>query len=82
MIKSDVAEYAACEMATPDGVDIIDDLRPVLWRRTASLKARYKNLAMGDCIAIALAEMLDAEVLTGDRDFKKVATSIGIIEFR
>lgn len=82
LIKFGLIESIAYELAVPDGVTIIDDIRPALWKRAASLKARYKNLALGDCIAVALAESLDADVLTGDRDFQKVDTDVGIKVFR
>lgn len=82
LIKFGFIESIAYELATPGGVTVIDDIRPALWKRAASLKAKYKNLALGDCIAIALAETLDADILTGDRDFKKVEADIDIKVFR
>ena len=82
LIRFGLIESIAYDLATPEGVTIIDDIRPVLWKRAASLKAQYENLALGDCIAIALAESLDADVLTGDRDFQKVDTNIDIKVFR
>lgn len=82
LIKFGLMETVAHDLATPEGVTIIDDLRPVLWKRAASLKAKYRNLALGDCIAIALAESLDADVLTCDRDFQSVETDVEMIIFR
>lgn len=82
LIKFGLIESIAYELAIPGGVTIIDDLRPVLWKRAASLKARHRNLALGDCIAIALAESLDADVLTGDRDFQNADTDVQITVFR
>jgi PIN domain nuclease of toxin-antitoxin system len=82
LIKSGLHESIAYELAIPDGVAIVDDIRPALWKRAASLKARYKNLALGDCIAIALAESLNADVLTGDRDFQNVDTEVAVKLFR
>lgn len=82
LLKFGLIESIAYELATPNGVTIIDDIRPALWKRAARLKAQYKNLALGDCMAIALAESLDADILTGDRDFQKVDTAIDIKVFR
>ncbi len=82
MIKFGIIEPIAYEMAIPEGVAIIEDVRPILWKRTASLKAQYKNLALGDCVAIALAETLDADILTGDRYFNQVDTKVEIKMFR
>ncbi len=55
LIKFGLIESMAFELANPEGVTIIDDVRPALWKRAASLKAQYRNLALGDCITIALA---------------------------
>ena len=82
LIRNGLSESDAYELSTPEGVAIIDDMRPVLWKRTASLKARHKNLALGDCVVIALAETLGADILTGDRDFGNVDTDVGIKLFR
>ncbi|MDR1744941.1 MAG: PIN domain-containing protein [Planctomycetota bacterium] len=82
LIKFGLIESIAYELATPEGVTIIDDIRPPLWKRAASLKARHKNLALGDCMAIALAESLDAGILTGDRDFQNAAAGIDVVVFR
>ncbi len=82
LIKFGLIESIAYELATPDGVTIIDDIRPALWKRAASLKACYRNLSLGDCMAIALAESLDADILTGDRDFQQVDTRIAVKVFR
>lgn len=82
LIKFGLIDSIAYELATPNGITIVNDLHPVLWRRAASLKAQYKNLALGDCVAIALAESLDADVLTGDRDFQLVDTNVEIKIFR
>ena len=82
LIKFGLLESIAYELATPNGVTIIDDIRPILWKRAASLKSRHKNLALGNCITIALAESLAADILTGDRDFQNVDTNSNIMMFR
>jgi ribonuclease VapC len=43
----------------------------------ARLKGRFK-IAYADCFAAALARQLKAQVLTGDREFKKLEKEIGI----
>ncbi len=82
LIKFGLIESVAYELAMPDGVTIIDGIGSALWQRAASLKARYKNLALGDCMAIGLAESLDADILTSDRDFQQVETTIRVMMFR
>lgn len=43
----------------------------------AKLKGRYR-IAYADCFAIALCGKLDALLVTGDRDFKKVKERVSI----
>lgn len=72
----------AFQLAAPKGVVIVEDMGKRLWERNAILKADYRNLALGDCVAISLAESLGAELLTGDRLFRDVETSAPIKIFR
>ncbi len=82
LVRKGFIEFLAYRLAAPKDVAVLDLVRPALWQRAAGLKARYKSLALGDCIAIAQAEELDAAILTGDRGFLKVDTFIEIKLFR
>lgn len=82
LIRFGLPPELAFQLAAPKGVVVVEDLERRLWERSAILKAEYRNLAFGDCIAISLAESLGAELVTGDRFFQKVTTSISITLFR
>ncbi len=82
LIRFGLPPIAAFRLAAPKGVVIVEDMERRLWERSAVLKAEHGNLALGDCVAIALAESLGAELLTGDRLFANVATSASIKLFR
>lgn len=82
LIRFGLPPLAAFQLAAPKGVVIVEDFERQLWERSAVLKAEHKNLALGDCVAISLAESLGAEVLTGDRLFRDVATSARMKFFR
>jgi predicted nucleic acid-binding protein len=49
-----------------------------LTKLAASLKARH-NLPYADCFAAALARARKATLVTGDRDFERVASSLKIL---
>lgn len=82
LIRFGLPPVLAFRLAAPQGVVIVEDLDRRLWERSAVLKAQYRNLALGDCIAISLAESLGAGLLTGDRLFKEVETVVRIQSFR
>ncbi len=82
LIKNGCMDFAAYSFATPRDVNVINSVTPGVWQRAASLKAKHRSLALGDCIAVAQAELLNADILTGDRAFQQVDTRIGIKLFR
>jgi PIN domain nuclease of toxin-antitoxin system len=82
LIRFGLPPALAFQLATPKGVVIVEDLERRLWERSAILKAEYRNLALGDCVAISLAESLGAELVTGDRLFKQVKTTASMKLFR
>lgn len=43
----------------------------------AHLKARHR-MAYADCLAVALAQRLDAAVITGDADFQQLSDAVAI----
>jgi PIN domain nuclease of toxin-antitoxin system len=82
LIRFGLPPVLAFRLAVPKGIVIVEDLERRLWERSALLKAEYRNLALGDCVAISLAESLDAELVTGDRLFRDVATPATMRFFR
>jgi ribonuclease VapC len=46
-----------------------------LTRRAAHLKARHR-LSYADCFAAALAQQRDAELVTGDQEFRPLARDV------
>ena len=46
-------------------VAVREDMDGAFWRRVAQLKGSYK-LSLGDCCCLALAERLNAELVTSD----------------
>lgn len=82
LIKLGFTESAAYEMAGPRDITIIDVVRPKEWQRAASLKSRYQDLSLGDCLTIAHAEAFNVDILAGDRGFLQVETFIGVKLFR
>lgn len=82
LIRFGLPPELAFHLAAPKGVTIVEDLEQRLWKRSAVLKAEYSNLALGDCVVISLAELLKAELVTGDRLFEQVETTASIKLFR
>ncbi len=70
------------ELATPNGVEIVETMDSRLWQRTAILKSMHKCLSLGDCVVISLAEHFDSDILTGDRRFSEAETTAARIFFR
>lgn len=82
LIRSGLPPILAFRFSAPKGMVVVEDMERRLWERSAVLKAEYRNLSLGDSIAISLSESLDAELLTGDRLFLGVDTSATITLFR
>lgn len=58
------------------GVMVSSDLTPLFIETVASLKADYPPIALGDCFAVALAQTLDAPLVTADHgELDKVASA-------
>jgi predicted nucleic acid-binding protein len=73
-----VAEQKAADLATL-AIELVpagDDLQLV--RQAAKFKAT-KKMAYADCFAAALAKIRNAELLTGDPEFKEVEKEIKIL---
>jgi len=72
-----IAEQKAADLATLaiELVGVGDDLQLV--REAAKLKAS-KKMAYADCFAAALATVRNAELVTGDLEFKEVEKEIKI----
>ena len=76
-VSQEAAEQKAQEMAALpiDIVGVSDDL--VLARQAAIYKATHK-MSYADCFAAALAKIRNAELLTGDPEFKALEKEIKI----
>lgn len=72
-----VADQKAADLATLaiELVPVEDDLQLV--REAAKLKAS-KKMAYADCFAAALARLRNAELVTGDPEFKAVEKEINV----
>lgn len=57
---------------------ILIEADKLLTWEAAKLKAKY-SIAYADCFALALAKQKEAELLTGDPEFKKVKENVKII---
>jgi len=58
------------------GIDILDADWEIT--RQAALFKTPGNISFADCFAAALAKRMDAEVVTGDKEFKVLEGQIGI----
>jgi predicted nucleic acid-binding protein len=76
-VSQDAAEQKAREIAALpiDIIGVSDDL--ALVRQAAIFKAKYK-MAYADCFAAALAKLRNAEVVTGDPEFKQVEAEVKV----
>jgi predicted nucleic acid-binding protein len=72
-----IADQKMADLATMaiELVPVADDLQLVL--EAAKLKAS-KKMAYTDCFAAALAKLRNAEVVTGDPEFKEVEDEVGV----
>jgi ribonuclease VapC len=72
-----VAEVAMGQLATLpiEVVPVSDDLHLV--REAAKLKAKYR-MSYADCFAAALAKIKNAELVTGDPEFRQVQGDVRI----
>ena len=74
-----VSSRAACTLPCKLPIDIVgvgDDL--TIARQAAIYKATHK-MAYADCFAAALAKIKNAELLTGDPEFKEVEKEIKVV---
>lgn len=76
-VSQEAAEQKAREIATLpiDIVGVGDDL--ALARQAAIFKAKHK-MSYADCFAAALAKLKNAEVVTGDSEFKEVEGEVKV----
>ena len=80
LIRAGVPGPQALLMATmPDWFTLSSVIN---WQRAAVLKAHCRHLSLADCVCIALAESIDADVLTGDRLFQEAGSTANILLFR
>lgn len=70
------------QYSPPASVRQIDDIKGTLGTRAVALKSTHPFLSLADCLAIALSEQLEGDVITSDRQFSKVATTAKVILIR
>ena len=62
------------EFTSQVDISISNELSPAFREGVALLKAEYPPIALGDCFAVALAQALDATLVTTDRsELEKLA---------
>lgn len=83
LIRAGFSEKQAFGMAImPDWFELSDRLDSGIWQRAVALKAQVRGLSLVDGVCIAFAEYLDADILTGDRQFREAGSSANILLFR
>lgn len=55
------------------GVILREDLDRDFWKQAGKHKAYMRRISLADCYCLALAQREDAEIVTADHDFDKVA---------
>ncbi len=69
----EVARSALADLAML-GILARPDLSPTFWQAAGVLKSEYRRISLADCLAIVLAQTLDAELLTADHhEFDRLA---------
>ena len=48
------------------GIRNRNDMNAMFWRRAGELKGTIRKVSFADCFAIAISEVLDAEIITSD----------------
>lgn len=60
------------------GVILRDDMDTEFWQDAGELKATHKRISLADCCAIALANRLDAELVTSDHHELDALADLGV----
>ena len=55
------------------GLQISEHMDPTFWRQAGQHKAIIRRLSLADCFCLALAERLEARIITKDHEFDPVA---------
>jgi PIN domain nuclease of toxin-antitoxin system len=55
------------------GISIREDMDEVLWQEAGRFKADYKRISLADCFCAALANRIDGEVITADREYQALS---------
>jgi len=61
------AADAACDTLKNLGLEVREDLDDDFWKAAGAIKSDYRRVSLADCSCIALANRLDARMLTCDR---------------
>jgi predicted nucleic acid-binding protein len=60
------------------GLVLRDDMDVEFWQDAGDLKAIYKKVSLADCCAVALAQRLDAELVTSDHHELDALADLGV----
>ena len=63
------------------GVESFDELDPSIWKKTAQLKTKYRPLALGDAVGVALSSSINGIFVTSDRKELTQLAEDGICKF-
>ena len=65
--------HAAMIVLRKAGVIFREDMDADLWQGAARIKADLRRVSLADCFCTALAQRIDAEIITADHEFDPVA---------
>ncbi len=54
------------EILATTGIELVETIPSTLWRTAGKLKAEWRRISLADCLAIALALLENATLLTSD----------------
>ncbi len=80
-VRRKLGEDAALEAYTAVqglGIEIREDLDEELWQSAGRIKADFCRVSLADCLCVALADRLDAEIVTTDRHEIEALVSAGV----
>ena len=64
------------------GVRPREDLDPEIRRSACRFKVRHSHLSLADCFALALAQRLEAALVTSDREFRRAGREVEVVIIR
>ena len=77
-----VTACAAIDSMIAAGVVIIEDMDAEIWKRAGEYKADLRRISLADCFCAALANRLEAEMLTADHSELDIVKERGLCKVR